>query len=106
MYLEHFQLRSQPFCEHAAATALWQDQRMKEGLARLDFLTAMGELGDDHRTQRRRQVGADQTLPQQAHAAAVRGRLLSSHASALRRTAEAHRHATRRAAATRQGSCL
>ena len=45
MYLEHFQLRSQPFCEHAAATALWQDQRMKEGLARLDFLIAMGELG-------------------------------------------------------------
>jgi len=45
MYLEHFQLRSQPFCEHAAATALWQDQRMKEGLARLEFLTTMGELG-------------------------------------------------------------
>ena len=45
MYLEHFQLRSQPFCEHAAATGLWQDQRMKEGLARLDFLITMGELG-------------------------------------------------------------
>jgi general secretion pathway protein A len=45
MYLEHFQLRSQPFCEHAAAAALWQDPRMKEGLARLDFLIAMGELG-------------------------------------------------------------
>jgi general secretion pathway protein A len=45
MYLDHFQLRSQPFCEHASATALWQDQRMKEGLARLDFLITMGELG-------------------------------------------------------------
>jgi general secretion pathway protein A len=45
MYLEHFQLASQPFSEHAAATALWQDQRMKEGLARLQFLTEMGELG-------------------------------------------------------------
>jgi general secretion pathway protein A len=45
MYLEHFQLRSQPFSEHAAATGLWQDQRMKEGLARLDFLVQMGELG-------------------------------------------------------------
>lgn len=45
MYLEHFQLRSQPFSEHAAAAALWQDQRMKEGLARLEFLTALGELG-------------------------------------------------------------
>ena len=45
MYLEHFQLRSQPFSEHAAAAALWQDGRMKEGLARLEFLAAMGELG-------------------------------------------------------------
>ncbi|MCA8917347.1 MAG: AAA family ATPase, partial [Planctomycetes bacterium] len=45
MYLEHFQFRSQPFSEHAAATALWQDTRMKEGLARLEFLLAMGELG-------------------------------------------------------------
>jgi general secretion pathway protein A len=45
MYLEHFQFRGQPFCEHAAATALWQDQRMKEGLARLEFLITMGELG-------------------------------------------------------------
>ncbi len=45
MYLDHFQLRTQPFSEHAAATALWQDTRMKEGLARLDFLITMGELG-------------------------------------------------------------
>ena len=45
MYLEHFQLRTPPFSEHAAATALWQDARMKEGLARLEFLLTMGELG-------------------------------------------------------------
>lgn len=45
MYLEHFQLRTPPFSEHAAASALWQDARMKEGLARLEFLVAMGELG-------------------------------------------------------------
>ncbi|MFV1990084.1 MAG: ExeA family protein [Acidimicrobiales bacterium] len=45
MHLQHFQLHSQPFSEHAAAIALWQDERMKEGLARLDFLVAMGELG-------------------------------------------------------------
>ena len=45
MYLEHFQFRSLPFSEHAAASALWQDERMKEGLARLDFLVTMGELG-------------------------------------------------------------
>lgn len=45
MYLEHFQLKTQPFSEHAAAVALWQDDRMKEGLARLEFLSKMGELG-------------------------------------------------------------
>jgi len=26
MYLEHLQLKSQPFAEHAAVAALWQDQ--------------------------------------------------------------------------------
>jgi len=45
MYLEHFQLRTQAFREHAVAADLWQDTRMKEGLARLDFLITMGELG-------------------------------------------------------------
>jgi general secretion pathway protein A len=35
----------QPFSEHAAAAALWQDARMKEGLARLEFLLTLGELG-------------------------------------------------------------
>lgn len=45
MYLEHFQLRSQPFSEHAAAPTLWQDQRLDEGLARLDYLVTCGELG-------------------------------------------------------------
>ncbi len=45
MYLEHFRLRAQPFSEHAAAVALWQDTRMKEGLARLEFLLTLGELG-------------------------------------------------------------
>jgi general secretion pathway protein A len=45
MYLEQFQLRTPPFSEHAAAAALWRDERMKEGLARLEFLLAMGELG-------------------------------------------------------------
>jgi general secretion pathway protein A len=44
MYLEHFQLTSQPFSEHASTAALWQDARMKEGLARLRFLAEMGEL--------------------------------------------------------------
>ena len=45
MYLDHFQLKSQPFSEHAAVTALWQDQRMDEGLARLEYLIQCGQLG-------------------------------------------------------------
>jgi len=45
MYLEHFQLKSQPFSEHAAALALWQDTRMDEGLSRLDYLIQYGQLG-------------------------------------------------------------
>jgi hypothetical protein len=45
MYLEHFQLSSQPFSEHAAVTSLWQDPRMDEGLARLEYLVQCGELG-------------------------------------------------------------
>ena len=45
MYLEHFKLHSQPFSEHAAVTALWQDPRMDEAQARLDYLIDCGELG-------------------------------------------------------------
>lgn len=45
MYLEHFQLTGQPFSEHAALAALWQDGRMTEGLARLEYLVAHGVLG-------------------------------------------------------------
>ena len=45
MYLDHFQLKSQPFSEHTPITALWQDQRMDEGLARLDYLIQGGQLG-------------------------------------------------------------
>jgi general secretion pathway protein A len=45
MYLEHFELKSQPFSEHAAVSALWQDGRMDEGLARLEYLLQCGQLG-------------------------------------------------------------
>ena len=45
MYLEHFQLKMQPFAEHAAVAALWQDQRMDEALARLEYLVEHGQLG-------------------------------------------------------------
>jgi general secretion pathway protein A len=45
MYLDHFGLHRQPFCEHASAEALWRDTRMEEGLARLDYLVGQGTLG-------------------------------------------------------------
>ena len=45
MYLDHFQFKHQPFCERAAVTALWQDQRAEEGLARLNHLISHGVLG-------------------------------------------------------------
>ena len=45
MYLDHFRLKYQPFSEHAAATALWQDPRMDQGLARLEYLVQCGQLG-------------------------------------------------------------
>lgn len=45
MYQEHFQLKTQPFSEHAAATSLWLDARMQEGLARLNYLVDNATLG-------------------------------------------------------------
>jgi general secretion pathway protein A len=45
MYLEYFHLKTQPFAEHAAVASLWQDQRMEEGLARLEYLIQCGQLG-------------------------------------------------------------
>jgi general secretion pathway protein A len=45
MYQEHFQLKRQPFSEHAAVSSLWIDQRMKEALARLTFLIDHAALG-------------------------------------------------------------
>jgi hypothetical protein len=45
MYQEHFQLKSQPFCEHVPANSLWVDGRMQEGLARLNYLVEQGALG-------------------------------------------------------------
>lgn len=45
MYLQHFQLKYQPFSEHTTVGSLWSDKRMEEGLARLDYLLEHGELG-------------------------------------------------------------
>ena len=38
MFTTHFKLTRQPFLEHAPASTLWRDDRMAEGLARLEFL--------------------------------------------------------------------
>lgn len=45
MYQDHFQLQQQPFSEHAAASSLWIDGRMKEALARLTYLLNHATLG-------------------------------------------------------------
>jgi general secretion pathway protein A len=45
MYHNHYHLKTQPFCEHAAATSLWIDDRMKQGLARLAHLVEHATLG-------------------------------------------------------------
>lgn len=45
MYQAHYHLHTQPFNEHAAATALWTDDRMKQGLARLTHLVEHATLG-------------------------------------------------------------
>jgi general secretion pathway protein A len=45
MFLNHFQLTTQPFAERMAATALWQDDRMQQGLARLHYLAEQATVG-------------------------------------------------------------
>ena len=45
MYQQHFKLKTQPFSEHAAASSLWIDDRMQEGLARLHYLVDSATLG-------------------------------------------------------------
>ena len=45
MYQTHYHLKTQPFSEHAAATSLWLDDRMQQGLARLAHLVEHATLG-------------------------------------------------------------
>lgn len=45
MYHAHYHLKSQPFSEHAPAVSLWIDDRMQEGLARLNHLVEHATLG-------------------------------------------------------------
>lgn len=45
MFLKHFELTSQPFAERTPADALWPDERLKQGLARLHYLAEHGTVG-------------------------------------------------------------
>lgn len=45
MYQTHFRFQNQPFCEHASPTSLWVDDRMQEGLARLQHFLEHATLG-------------------------------------------------------------
>ena len=45
MFLTHFKLTSQPFAERVTAEALWPDDRMRQGLARLRYLAEQATVG-------------------------------------------------------------
>ena len=95
MYLEHFQLNSQPFSEHAAATALWQDARMDEGLARLEYLIQGGQLGLVTGASGVGKSALLEALPAWPVAAALSGSLLPLQPTARGRSAQADRRHAR-----------
>lgn len=45
MFLNHFKFTTQPFAERIAAEALWLDDRMRQGLARLHYLSEHATVG-------------------------------------------------------------
>ena len=45
MFLTHFKLSSQPFAERIAADALWQDDRLRQSVARLRYLAEQATIG-------------------------------------------------------------
>lgn len=45
MYQNHFRFKTQPFSEHAPPASLWADDRMQEGLARLNHWVEHATLG-------------------------------------------------------------
>jgi general secretion pathway protein A len=45
MFLSHFKFNAQPFAERVAADGLWQDDRMRQGLARLRYLADQATVG-------------------------------------------------------------
>ena len=44
MFLQHFSMTDHPFSERTPVDRLFEDDRMKEGLARLDYFTRAGSL--------------------------------------------------------------
>ena len=44
MFLTHFKFTSQPFAERLSAKALWQDDRMQQGLSRLRYVAEHATL--------------------------------------------------------------
>ena len=44
MFLDHFKMTAHPFCEHPAADQLLRDDRIAQGLARLEYLAAEGTV--------------------------------------------------------------
>ncbi len=45
MFLNHFKFTSQPFAERMSADAMWPDDRMQQGLARLHYVAEHGTVG-------------------------------------------------------------
>ena len=45
MFFNHFQFTTQPFAERVSAEALWPDDRMQQGLARLRYLAEQATVG-------------------------------------------------------------
>jgi general secretion pathway protein A len=45
MFLNHFKFTSQPFAERMLADAMWPDERMQQGLARLHYVAEHGSVG-------------------------------------------------------------
>ena len=45
MFLNHFKFTSQPFAERVSADTLWQDDRMRQGLARLRYVAEHATVG-------------------------------------------------------------
>ena len=106
MYQEHFQLKTQPFSEHAAATSLWVDSRMQEGLARLNYLADSATLGLVTGPSGCGKSALLKTFLARVVSAAVRTGLLPSHASQFDRAVEVVDLETGRSSETGQGTAL